>query len=114
MIPPFVIMMKEEMTTSGMMELVTAIFKMACSDYTVAYYNTHFDIQEYRDYCELSDSEEFILNSDLLSFIFSDDERYNIIVKLRKKVINDHSVYRSGSKGNWKVIPEGMRAHYET
>ena len=102
------------MTTSGMMELVTAIFTLACSDYTVAYYNTHFDIQEYRDYCELSDSEEFILNSNLLSIIFSDEERYNILVKLRKKVITDHAVYRSGSKRNWKVIPEGMRAHYET
>lgn len=103
-----------DMTTTGMMELVTAIFKLACSDYTVAYYNTQFDFQEYRDLCELYENEKFILNSNLLSFIFSDEERYNIIVKLREKVINDHSVYRSGSKGNWKVIPEGMRAQYET
>ena len=82
--------------------------------YTVAYYNTQFDFQQYRDLCELCENEEFILKSNLLSFIFSDEERYNILIKLREKVINDHSVYRSGSKGNWKVIPEGMRAHYET
>lgn len=102
------------MPMNRIMELITAIFKLSCSDYTVAYYNTHFNIQEYRDYCELYENEEFILNSNLLSFIFSDEERYNIIVKLREKVINDHAVYRSGSKRNWKVIPEGMRAHYET
>ena len=102
------------MTTSGMMELVTAIFKLACSDYTVAYYNTQFDFQEYRDMCELHESEEYILNDELLSLFFSDVERYNILVKLRQKVINDHAVYRTGSKGNWKVIPAGVRAHYET
>lgn len=100
------------MTTSGMMELVTAIFTLACSDYTVAYYNTHFDSQEYRDYCELHDSEEFLLNGGLLSFIFSDEERYNILVKLRKKVITDHAVFRYSKNGEWKVIPDGKRASY--
>ena len=112
MTPPFVIMGNKDMTTSGMMELITAMFSLSCSDYTVAYYNKQFDFQEYRDYCELYENEEFILNSNLLSFIFSDEERYNILVKLREKVINDHSVYRSRSKGNWKVMPEGMRASY--
>lgn len=105
-------MKKEEMTTSGMMELVTAIFTLACSDYTVAYYNTHFDIQDYRDYCELSDSEEFILNSNLLSFIFSQQERYNILIKLREKVITDHAVFRYSKNGDWKVMPDGKRATY--
>lgn len=106
------IMENKDITTTCMMELVTAVFTLACSDYTVAYYNTHFDIQEYRDYCELSDSEEFILNSKLLSLIFSDEERYNILVKLRKKVITDHAVFRYSKNGGWKVMPEGKRATY--
>lgn len=105
-------MQNYDITTRGMLELVTAIFTLACSDYTVAYYNTHFDIQEYRDYCELSDSKEFILNSNLLSFIFSDEERYNILVKLRKKVITDHAVFRYSKNGEWKVMPDGKRASY--
>lgn len=106
------IMENKDMTTSGMMELVTAIFTLACSDYTVAYYNTHFDFQEYRDYCELHENEEFILNSNLLSLFFSDEERYNILVKLRKKVITDHAVFRYSRNGDWKVMPEGKRATY--
>lgn len=112
MIPPFVIMKKEEMTTSGMMELVTSIFTLACSDYTVALYNTYYDIQDYRDKRELCENEDFILNSELLTLIFSEDERYNILVKLRKKVIIDHSIFRYGKKGDWKVIPPGKRATY--
>ena len=112
MLPPFVIMNKEEMTTSGMMELITAMFTIACSDYTVAYYNTHFDFREYRDQRELYENEDFILNSYLLSLIFSDDERYNILVKLREKVITDHAIFRYGKNGDWKVIPFGKRARY--
>ena len=112
MTPPFVIMGNKDITTSGMMELITAMFSLSCSDYTVAYYNTHFDFQEYRDQRELHENENFILNSELLSLIFSDEERYNILIKLREKVINEHAIYRYGSNGNWKVIPEGMRARY--
>ena len=112
MIPPFVIMGNKDMTTSGMMELITAMFSLSCSDYTVAYYNTHFDFQEYRDQRELHENEDFILNSDLLSLIFSDDERYNIMVKLREKVITDHAIFRYGKNGDWKVIPSGKRATY--
>ena len=41
--------MDKEITESGMMSLISAIFQVACSDYTVAYYNTHFDFQEYVD-----------------------------------------------------------------
>ena len=105
-------MENKDITTSGILELITAMFTLACSDYTVAYYNTHFDFQEYRDQRELYENEDFILHSELLSLICSDEERYNIIVKLREKVINEHAIYRYGSNGNWKVIPEGMRARY--
>ena len=100
------------MTTSGMMELIIAMFTLSCSDYTVAYYNTHFDFQEYRDQRELYENEDFILHSNLLSLIFSDDERYNILVKLREKVITDHAIFRYGKNGDWKVIPSGKRARY--
>ena len=100
------------MTTSGMMELILAIFQMACSDYTVAYYNTHFDFQKYVDQRALYENEKFILNSELMSLFFSKDERYNILIKLRQKVINDHAIYKYGSNGNWKVMPEGIRARY--
>ena len=105
-------MENKDITTSGVLELITAMFTLACSDYTVAYYNTHFDFQEYRDQRELYENEDFILHSELLSLIFSDEERYNILIKLREKVINEHATYRYGSNGNWKVIPEGMRARY--
>ena len=88
------------------------IFQMACSDYTVAYYNTHFDFQEYVDQRALYENENFILNSELMSLLFSSDERYNILIKLRQKVINDHAIYRYGTNGTWKVMPEGMRASY--
>ena len=104
--------MEKEITESGIMNLISAIFQVACSDYTVAYYNTHFDFQEYRDQRALYENENFILNSELISFIFSDDERYNILIKLRQRVINDHAIYRYGSNGHWKVMPEGMRARY--
>lgn len=104
--------MEKEITEHGMMELISAIFQVACSDYTVAYYNTHFDFQEYVDQRALYENEDFILNSELMSLLFSDDERYNILIKLRQKVINDHAIYRYGSNGNWKVMPEGMRARY--
>lgn len=100
------------MTTSGMMELISAIFQVACSDYTVAYYNTHFDFQEYRDQRALYENENYILNSELMSLLFSAEERYNILIKLRQRVINDHAIYRYGSNANWKVMPEGMRARY--
>ena len=112
MTPPFVIMENKDMTTSGMLELITAMFSISCSDYTVAYYNTHFDFQEYRDQRELYENEDFILNSDLLSLIFSDEERYNILVKLREKVITDHAIFRYGKNGDWKVMPSGKRARY--
>ena len=105
-------MENKDITTSGVLELITAMFTLACSDYTVAYYNTHFDFQEYRDQRELYENEDFILHSELLSLIFSDEERYNILIKLREQVINEHVAYRYGSNGNWKVIPEGMRARY--
>lgn len=104
--------MEKDITESGMMELISAIFQVACSDYTVAYYNTHFDFQEYIDQKNLYENENFILNSELMSLIFSDDERYNILIKLRQKVINDHAIYRYGSNGGWKVMPECMRARY--
>ena len=105
-------MENKDMTTSGMLNLISAIFQVACSDYTVAYYNTHFDFQEYRDQRALYENENFILNSELMSLIFSDDERYNILIKLRQNVINDHAIYKYGSNGNCKVMPEGMRARY--
>ena len=105
-------MENKDMTTSGMMELILAIFQMACSDYTVAYYNTHFDFQNYVDQRSLYENEHFILNSELMSLFFSKDERYNILIKLRQKVINDHAIYKYGSNGNWKVMPDGMRARY--
>ena len=104
--------MEKEITESGMMNLLSAIFQVACSDYTVAYYNTHFDFQEYRDQRELYENEDFILNSELLSLIFSDEERYNILVKLREKVITDHAIFRYGKNGDWKVMPTGKRARY--
>ena len=104
--------MEKEITESGMLNLISAIFQVACSDYTVAYYNTHFDFQEYRDQRALYENEDFILNSELMSLLFSDDERYNILVKLRQRVINDHSIYRYCGNGYWKVMPEGMRARY--
>ena len=104
--------MEKEITESGMMSLISAIFQVACSDYTVAYYNTHFDFQEYVDQRALYENENFILNSELMSLLFSSDERYNILIKLRQKVINDHAIYRYGSNGTWKVMPEGMRASY--
>ena len=104
--------MEKEITESGMMNLLSAIFQVACSDYTVAYYNTHFDFQEYRDQRELYENEDFILHSDLLSLIFSDEERYNILVKLREKVITDHAIFRYGKNYDWKVIPSGKRARY--
>ena len=104
--------MEKEITESGMLNLISAIFQVACSDYTVAYYNTHFDFQEYRDQRELYENEDFILNSELLSLIFSDDERYNILIKLRQKVITDHAIFRYGKNGDWKVMPSGKRARY--
>lgn len=106
------LIMEKDITENGMMELISAIFQVACSDYTVAYYNTHFDFQEYVDQRALYENENFILNSELMSLLFSSDERYNILIKLRQKVINDHAIYRYGSNGNWKVMPEGMRARY--
>ena len=112
MTPPFVIMGNKDITTSGMLELITAMFSLACSDYSVAYYNTHFDFQEYRDQRELYENEDFILHSDLLSLIFSDEERYNILVKLREKVVTDHAIFRYGKNGDWKVMPSGKRARY--
>ena len=104
--------MEKEITENGMMNLLSAIFQVACSDYTVAYYNPHFDFQEYRDQRELYENEDFILNSELLSLIFSDDERYNILIKLRQKVITDHAIFRYGKNGDWKVMPSGKRARY--
>ena len=104
--------MEKEITESGMLNLISAIFQVACSDYTVAYYNTHFDFQEYRDQRALYENEDFILNSELLSLLFSSDERYNILVKLRQRVITDHAIHRYCSNGYWKVMPEGMRARY--
>ena len=55
--------MEKDSTESGMMGLISAIFQVACSDYTVAYYNTHFDFQEYVDQRALYENENFILNS---------------------------------------------------
>lgn len=104
--------MEKDITENGMMNLLSAIFQVACSDYTVAYYNTHFDFQEYIDQKALYENEDFILNSELMSLLFSREERYNIIIKLRQRVIKDHAIYRYGSNANWKVIPEGMRARY--
>ena len=112
MFHPLLIMENKDMTISGMMELISAIFQMACSDYTVAYYNMHFDFKQYVDQRPLYENEDFILNSELMSLFFSKDERYNILLKLRQKVINDHAIYKYGSNGNWKVMPEGMRARY--
>ena len=104
--------MEKDITENGMLELISAIFQVACSDYTVAYYNTHFDFQEYRYQRALYENEDFILNSNLLSLIFSDDERYNILVKLREKVITDHAIFRYGKNRDWKVMPTGKRARY--
>ena len=100
------------MTTSGMLEMSTAMFTLACSDYSVAYYNTHFDFQEYRDQRELYENEDFILHSDLLSLIFSDEERYNILVKLKEEVSTDHAIFRYGKNGDWKVIQSVKRSRY--
>lgn len=104
--------MKHEICDDGAVNLVQAIFEIACSDYTIAYYNTHFCEQYYEDKKALHVNEDFLKNSKLMRILYGDEERENILVMLRKKVIDEHKVFKYGKNSKWITMKGGKRATY--